>query len=70
MAISFALISLLYGLVWAIAGRETAGMNGAQLHLVTFDGSPLDARESRRAIRRGVAQLLFGRARFAVGYRR
>jgi uncharacterized RDD family membrane protein YckC len=44
MAISLALISLLYGLVWAIAGRETAGMNGAQLHLVTFDGSPLDAR--------------------------
>jgi uncharacterized RDD family membrane protein YckC len=49
MAISFALISLLYGLVWAIAGRETAGMNGAQLHLVTFDGSPLDARN--RAVR-------------------
>jgi len=49
MAISFALISLLYGLVWAIAGRETAGMNGAQLHLVTFDGAPLDARN--RAVR-------------------
>lgn len=44
MAASFALISLLYGLVWALAGRETAGMNGAQLQLVTFDGSPLDAR--------------------------
>jgi uncharacterized RDD family membrane protein YckC len=49
MAISFALISLFYGLVWAIAGRETAGMNGAQLHLVTFDGAPLDARN--RAVR-------------------
>jgi uncharacterized RDD family membrane protein YckC len=49
MAISLALISLLYGLVWAIAGRETAGMNGAQLHLVTFDGAPLDPRN--RAVR-------------------
>ena len=35
--------------MWAIAGRETAGMNGAQLHLVTFDGAPLDARN--RAVR-------------------
>jgi len=49
MAVSFALISLLYGLVWAIAGRETAGMSGAQLHLVTFDGAPLDGRA--RAVR-------------------
>jgi uncharacterized RDD family membrane protein YckC len=49
MAVSLALISLLYGLVWAIAGRETAGMSGAQLHLVTFDGSPLDGRA--RAVR-------------------
>jgi uncharacterized RDD family membrane protein YckC len=57
MAISLALISLLYGLVWAIAGRETAGMNGAQLHLVTFDGAPLDARN--RAVRFAAAWLSY-----------
>jgi uncharacterized RDD family membrane protein YckC len=57
MGISLALISLLYGLVWAIAGRETAGMNGAQLHLVTFDGAPLDARN--RAVRFAAAWLSY-----------
>jgi uncharacterized RDD family membrane protein YckC len=36
------LIALLYGLVWALARRETAGMNWTQLQLVTFDGMPLD----------------------------
>ena len=35
--------------VWAMAERETAGMNWTQLQLVTFDGSPLDGRN--RAIR-------------------
>jgi uncharacterized RDD family membrane protein YckC len=49
LAASMILISLLYGLLWAVAKRETAGMNWTQLHLVTFDGSPLDARD--RAIR-------------------
>jgi hypothetical protein len=38
------LVSLFYGLVWAFARRETAGMNWTQLHLVTFDGSALDGR--------------------------
>jgi uncharacterized RDD family membrane protein YckC len=49
LAASLILISLFYGLLWAVASRETAGMNWAQLHLVTFDGSPLDSRD--RAIR-------------------
>jgi uncharacterized RDD family membrane protein YckC len=49
LAVSLILISLFYGLIWAIARRETAGMNWTQLHLVTFDGSPLDGRN--RAIR-------------------
>jgi len=49
LAASLTLISLFYGLLWAIARRETAGMNWTQLQLVTFDGSPLDGRN--RAIR-------------------
>jgi uncharacterized RDD family membrane protein YckC len=57
MAFSLALISLLYGLVWALAGRETAGMSGAQLQLVTFDGAPLDARN--RAVRFAAAWLSY-----------
>jgi len=49
MGAVLALISMLYGLVWAIAGRETAGMQFADLQLITFDGFPLDARS--RALR-------------------
>jgi uncharacterized RDD family membrane protein YckC len=49
LAVSLALLSLLYGLIWAVAMRETAGMNWMQLELVTFDGSPVDRRS--RAIR-------------------
>ena len=49
LAVSLILISLFYGLLWAIARRETAGMKWTRLHLVTFDGSPLDGRN--RAIR-------------------
>jgi len=49
LAVSLILISLFYGLLWAMASRETAGMNWTQLQLVTFDGSPLDGRN--RAIR-------------------
>lgn len=44
LAVSLIFLSLFYGLVWALAMRETAGMNWTQLHLVTFDGSPLDGR--------------------------
>jgi len=40
---------LFYGLLWAMARRETAGMHWTQLQLVTFDGSSLNGRD--RAIR-------------------
>jgi uncharacterized RDD family membrane protein YckC len=49
MAAAMVLISLLYGLIFAIARRETSGMNWTQLQLVTFDGSSLEGRD--RAIR-------------------
>jgi uncharacterized RDD family membrane protein YckC len=49
MAAGMIFISLLYGLIFAIARRETAGMSWTQLQLVTFDGSSLDGRD--RAIR-------------------
>jgi uncharacterized RDD family membrane protein YckC len=41
---SFTLISMFYGLIWAIAGRETAGMRWTDLQLITFDGFPVDGR--------------------------
>ena len=44
LAASFALVSMFYGLIWAIAGRETAGMHWTDLQLITFDGFPLDGR--------------------------
>jgi uncharacterized RDD family membrane protein YckC len=46
---TFVFVTLLYGLIWAIAGRETAGMRFTDLQLITFDGFPLDARS--RALR-------------------
>jgi uncharacterized RDD family membrane protein YckC len=49
LGVSFALISGFYGLIWAIAGRETAGMDMADLQLITFDGFAVDPRS--RAIR-------------------
>jgi len=48
-AVSLALLSLFYGLIWAVAMRETPGMNCMRLQLVTFDGSPVSGRI--RAIR-------------------
>ena len=57
LAVSLILISLFYGLLWAMASRETAGMNWTQLQLVTFDGSPLDRRN--RAIRFAAAWLSY-----------
>jgi hypothetical protein len=38
-------IAVTYGLVWAIAGRETAGMLWTHLRLTTFDGSPPDRKQ-------------------------
>jgi uncharacterized RDD family membrane protein YckC len=52
-----ALVSLFYGLIWAIAGRETAGMRATDLQLITFDGFPLDSRS--RALRFAAAWLSF-----------
>src|SRR5579863_9334264 len=49
LAAVLSLVSMLYGLIWAIAGRETAGMRFTDLHLITFDGFPLDPRS--RALR-------------------
>jgi uncharacterized RDD family membrane protein YckC len=43
------LVSMLYGLIWAIAGRETAGMRLTDLQLITFDGFHVDPRS--RALR-------------------
>jgi uncharacterized RDD family membrane protein YckC len=40
---------MLYGLIWAIAGRETAGMRLTDLQLITFDGFEVDSRS--RALR-------------------
>ena len=43
------LVAAAYGLIWAIAGRETAGMAFTDLQLITFDGFPVDSRS--RAVR-------------------
>lgn len=53
----FALVCLFYGLIWAIAGRETAGMRITDLQLITFDGFEVDARS--RALRFAAAWLSF-----------
>jgi uncharacterized RDD family membrane protein YckC len=57
MAGALSLVAMLYGLIWAIAGRETAGMRCTDLHLITFDGFPLDGRN--RALRFASAWLSF-----------
>ena len=49
LGIVFALVSMFYGLIWAIAGRETAGMRFTDLQLITFDGFQVDPRS--RALR-------------------
>jgi uncharacterized RDD family membrane protein YckC len=49
LSIVLVLVSMLYGLIWAITGRETAGMRLTDLQLITFDGFPLDPRS--RALR-------------------
>jgi uncharacterized RDD family membrane protein YckC len=48
---SFALISVFYGLIFALNGRETAGMRCTDLQLITFDGLPVEghARATRVA---------------------
>jgi len=51
------LVAAFYGLIWAIAGRETAGMRYTDLQLITFDGFPLDGRN--RALRFASSWLSF-----------
>ena len=48
-AVALGGITLLYGLMWTIAGRESAGMRTMQLKLINFDGLPPDSRS--RALR-------------------
>jgi uncharacterized RDD family membrane protein YckC len=57
MGAALSLVTMLYGLIWAIAGRETAGMHFTDLQLITFDGFPLDSRS--RALRFASAWLSF-----------
>jgi len=57
MGASYALISFFYGLVFAITGRETAGMRGAGLQLITFDGLPVEG--PARAVRFAATLLSF-----------
>lgn len=57
MGAALILVAMFYGLIWAIAGRETAGMRFTDLQLITFDGFPLDARS--RALRFASAWLSF-----------
>ena len=42
---ALALIAMTYGLLWAIANRETAGMHWMHLRLTTFDGFRPDLRQ-------------------------
>ena len=48
-AAALALITLFYGLIWAMFGRETPGMHLTQLRLINFDGYPPDGKS--RALR-------------------
>ena len=57
LAAAFVLVAMLYGLIWAIAGTETAGMRATDLQLITFDGFPVDARS--RALRLASTWLSF-----------
>jgi len=57
LASTFALVAMLYGLIWSIAGRETAGMRLTDLQLITFDGFEVDPRS--RALRFAASWLSF-----------
>jgi uncharacterized RDD family membrane protein YckC len=48
-AATLLLLSSFYGLIWAVAMCETAGMRWMQMKLVTFDGSPVVGHD--RAVR-------------------
>ncbi|MBZ5585695.1 MAG: RDD family protein [Acidobacteriia bacterium] len=44
-AVMLGVTAFSYGLVWALAGGETAGMRWMRLRLITFDGFPPDLRQ-------------------------
>ncbi|MDE3195161.1 MAG: RDD family protein [Acidobacteriota bacterium] len=48
---AYMLIAVFYGVIFALNGSETAGMRGAGLQLITFDGNPVEgpARAARVA---------------------
>ena len=52
---AFLCVALFYGLLWVLAGSETAGQRWTNLRLINFDGSPIDRRE--RGIRFAAACL-------------
>ena len=49
LAAALFVIAVFYGLVWALADRETAGMRWVDLRLIDFDGFPPEPRS--RALR-------------------
>jgi uncharacterized RDD family membrane protein YckC len=44
-AATLVLVAFTYGLLWAIAGTETAGMRWVGLRLITFEGFPPEPRQ-------------------------
>ena len=57
-------LALFYGLLWVLAGSESAGARWTGLRFINFDGSPIDRRE--RAIRFAAACLSFFSAGLGV----
>ena len=68
MGVSFALISVFYGSIFAMTGCETVGMRFTDLQLITFDGLPVDG-PVRAARGRDLAEFLFRRPGLGVGAR-
>ena len=52
------LLGFAYGAMWTVAGTETAGMRWMRLHLISFEGFPLDRRQ--RVLRFAGSCLSFG----------
>ena len=63
---AFACVSLFYGILWVLAGSDTAGARWTGLRLINFDGAPLDRRE--RFFRFAAACLSFGAAGLGVAW--
>jgi len=55
---ALAVIGIFYGMLWILAGRETAGMRWTDLRLTNFDGFPPD--RTQRVIRFAGTCLSFG----------